>query len=94
MTERVGMTLRDIRRQGAPKTASGSDISSPKKTVCIVTLGKLDSKWQGFQLHYRAITLKDGEEVTEPPGQGNPWAPHNRCCLGNHINWWSRNHPQ
>lgn len=49
MTERVGMALRGIRREGAPKTTSGSDISSPKKkTVCIVTLGKLDSKCQGF----------------------------------------------
>lgn len=95
VSQRVGVTLRGIRREGAPKTASGSDITSPKKkTDCIVTVGKLDSKWQGFQLHYRAITPKDGEEVTEPPGQEKPWAPHDRCCLGNRINRWSMNHPQ
>lgn len=49
VTERLGMALRGIRREGAPKTTSGSDISSPKqKTVCIVTLGNLDYKCQGF----------------------------------------------
>lgn len=85
-TGRAGVPSRGNGREGTPNSANGPDISgAQEEDDCTVSLGRLDFQCQGFQLHYRAVILKDDREATEPPSQEKPRAPHSSCCFGNHY---------